>query len=341
MIFGEAKLEDCQGAVLAHALVLPDRRLKKGHVLSLADLSQIEKNGAHSLVVARLEEGDVGEDEAAQRLGACLEESGLRAEAPFTGRVNLYAEHDGYFGVDCASVDGLNGIDPAITLATLPDGELVESGRMVATVKIISFAVSGAVLNTAIDQLQEKRPLSVSPIRPKRVFMIQTQLPSLKPSVLDKTRRVLDARLTLSKSWVEEEKRVEHSQTACAEALQSLVEENALDASRDLIIFFGASAIADPDDVIPAGLKQVGGQVVHLGMPVDPGNLLMLGTYKGCAVIGAPGCARSPAENGFDWVLQRILHNVPVGSAYITSLGVGGLLMEIHDRPQPREPDCL
>ena len=42
----------------------------------------------------------------------------------------------------------------------------------------------------------------------------------------------------------------------------------------------------------------------HLGMPVDPGNLLLLGELDGKPVIGAPGCARSPKENGFDWVLS-------------------------------------
>ena len=40
-------------------------------------------------------------------------------------------------------------------------------------------------------------------------------------------------------------------------------------------------------------------------MPVDPGNLMLIGRLGGQAVMGAPGCARSPKENGFDWVLMR------------------------------------
>jgi molybdenum cofactor cytidylyltransferase len=73
-------------------------------------------------------------------------------------------------------------------------------------------------------------------------------------------------------------------------------------------------------------------------MPVDPGNLLLLGDLDGVPVLGAPGCARSPRENGFDWVLQRLLAGLAVGRAEIQSLGVGGLLMEIYSRPQPRSP---
>ena len=53
-------------------------------------------------------------------------------------------------------------------------------------------------------------------------------------------------------------------------------------------------------------------------------------------MLGAPGCARSPKENGFDWILMRLLAGLPVTRADITGLGVGGLLMEIVTRPQPR-----
>jgi molybdenum cofactor cytidylyltransferase len=66
--------------------------------------------------------------------------------------------------------------------------------------------------------------------------------------------------------------------------------------------------------------------------------LLLIGDLKGRPVLGAPGCARSPAENGFDWVLHRLLAGLPVREDDITGMGVGGLLMEIVSRPQPREP---
>ena len=99
---------------------------------------------------------------------------------------------------------------------------------------------------------------------------------------------------------------------------------------------FGASAIADRRDVIPAAIEAAGGAVEHFGMPVDPGNLLLVGRVGEKPVIGAPGCARSPKENGFDWVLQRLLAGLAVTRSDITRLGVGGLLMEIVSRGQPR-----
>ena len=104
----------------------------------------------------------------------------------------------------------------------------------------------------------------------------------------------------------------------------------------DPILVFGASAIVDRGDVVPAAVRAAGGEVVHVGMPVDPGNLLMVGRIGRADVIGVPSCATSVKLNGFDWVLQRLLANLPVGRAEIVAMAPGGLLTEIEARPQPR-----
>jgi molybdenum cofactor cytidylyltransferase len=102
------------------------------------------------------------------------------------------------------------------------------------------------------------------------------------------------------------------------------------------ILIFGASAIVDRGDVIPAAITRVGGEVLHFGMPVDPGNLLLLARIGEKAIIGLPSCARSPKPNGFDMILQRILAGLPVDRDQIIALGSGGLLKEITTRPHPR-----
>ena len=174
--------------------------------------------------------------------------------------------------------------------------------------------------------------MRIAPYTRRTVGVISTILPGLKPSVIDKTLAVLGRRLEPAHARITQERRVPHEATALAEELASQA-----DGDTELIIVFGASAIADRRDVIPSAIERAGGRVEHFGMPVDPGNLLLVGSIAGKPVIGAPGCARSPKENGFDWVLHRLLANVPVTRADIMSLGVGGLLMEIVSRPQPRE----
>jgi molybdenum cofactor cytidylyltransferase len=73
-------------------------------------------------------------------------------------------------------------------------------------------------------------------------------------------------------------------------------------------------------------------------MPVDPGNLLLLGRLGAGMVLGVPGCARSLKPSGFDWVLERVCAGVAIGTGELADMGVGGLLDEIAVRPSPREP---
>ncbi len=122
-----------------------------------------------------------------------------------------------------------------------------------------------------------------------------------------------------------------HDEAALASSIKEL-----LGLGAELVIVFGASAIADRRDVIPAAITEIGGAIEHFGMPVDPGNLLLIGSAGGVPVLGAPGCARSPVENGFDWVLMRLLAGPQGHARRTTGMGVGGLLMEIVTRPQPR-----
>jgi molybdenum cofactor cytidylyltransferase len=317
--------------VLAHSVSAGATRFKKGHCLSTGDLETLKSAGIANIIAAALEPGDLGEDDAARRIADALVSSGIVAKPAATGRVNLHASTSGVFRAERAVVDALNAIDPEITLATLNDLETVTADEMVATVKIIPLAVPSALVGRAVEIARVTPAIRLHPYRPKRVGLIQTELPSIKPSVLDKTRRVTEARLALSASHVTAERRTTHDAAAVAAAIAELKD------GTDMLLLFGASAVTDKDDIIPSAIRRAGGVVKRVGMPVDPGNLMVLGELGGKPVIGAPGCARSPKLNGFDWVLQRFIAGIDVSSADIAGMGVGGLLMEIQTRPQPRE----
>ncbi len=331
MKFGSVPLDRAEGALLAHSLAVPGLRLKKAHRLTGADIASLRAAGIETVIGAVLEPGDVPENDAAARLAAGLSIDGAEIRAPATGRVNIHARDAGVFTVDRAIIDAINGVDPALTIATLADFDVVQPGQMVATVKIIPFAAPEAALQAAIEVAKGRKAFAVHPFKPRRVALVQTTLPGIKPGVLDKTARVTRDRLVRSHSTIEVERRVPHEEQALADVLADL------DADSDLVLIFGASALCDWDDVIPAAIRRAGGAVERAGMPVDPGNLLVLGSLGGRTIIGAPGCARSPKPNGFDWVLDRLIAGIPVTASDIAAMGVGGLLMEIPVRPQPRD----
>lgn len=329
MIFAEVPVEEAVGAIAAHSVKAGDIVLRKGRAVTAEAARGLKAAGLTRIVVARLGDGDVGEDEAASRLAEAVAGPGVRVEMPFTGRSNLFATGDGILLVEASRIDAINDIDEAITVATLPAFKPVVEGEMIATVKIIPYGVGKAPLETAI--ATSPPSISVSPYRLRRVGVVSTLTPGFKSSIIKKTSAVFTQRLASMGASIAAEAACPHETEALARAILARIDEV------ELLVVFGASAIADRRDVIPAAIEKAGGRVEHFGMPVDPGNLLLLGEVRGKPVLGAPGCARSPKENGFDWVLGRLMAGLGVRRRDITRMGVGGLLMEIVSRPQPRE----
>lgn len=332
MKFGRVALADALGAILAHGVRFPKGAFKKGRTLSVDDLAALQAAGVETVVAARLEPDDIAEDAAATRVAAAMAGPHVSASAAFTGRVNLYAECAGVAVIDRERLDRVNLVDEALTVATLPPYALVKAREMVATIKIIPFSVPAAVAEQILAIAAEAGPIvRIAPLQAKRVALVQTTLAGIKASVLEKTAAVTRARIEALGSTLMTERRIAHDEAAIAETLTELGA-----AGADLILIAGASAIVDRRDLVPAGIAAAGGSVLHYGMPVDPGNLILIGRLGSAPVIGLPGCARSPKFNGFDWVLQRYLADVPVTRRDVMLMGAGGLLSEIPSRPLPR-----
>jgi molybdenum cofactor cytidylyltransferase len=333
MRFGAVPVAQAEGGIAVHSIRKDGMVLKKGTAIGKAEVAALHAAGVPEIVVARLEPDDVPEDVAAAEIATAVAGEGVRIDQAFTGRANLFAEAAGVLVVDKDAIDRLNLVDESITFATLAAYKPVVAGEMIATVKIIPFAVSRSARDGALAVARQAKPLiKVAPYRIRKVGVVSTVLPGLAGKVVDKTLKVTEARLAPAGASIVAERRVPHEQGVLAKAIDEVLKQGA-----ELVIVFGASAIADRRDVIPAAVEAIGGRIEHFGMPVDPGNLLLVGAARGRPVVGAPGCARSPKENGFDWVLMRLLAGLEVPREAITGMGVGGLLMEIVTRPQPRD----
>lgn len=329
MQFGELPLGEALGSLLAHSHQTATGKIRKGQLLTAELIEQMRRDGVSSVTVARLDENDLHEDQAALDIASSLAAHNTRLGVASTGRVNIHALVDGLCEFSADEINAVNSIHESITLATLPGSTRVVAGQILATIKIIPYAARIEHVRAAQDAISTR--LCVHSLQAATAVLIQTQLPSIKPRVLDKTRLVTERRLVQRQSTLLDEIRCEHTVDAVSQALNQAQQLNA-----DWILIFGASAISDRNDVIPAAITRADGQIEHFGMPMDPGNLLLIGRVDQTLVLGMPGCARSKKYNGVDKVLDRMACRVSVSRQWIMSLGVGGLLKEIVDRPRPR-----
>ena len=328
MKFGPVSADDCVGGILAHSIALGSKRLRKGRTLTDRDAQNLKAAGIEDVTVAVLEDGDIGEDAAADRIAKALlrDAEGLSQSAPFTGRVNLYADGPGVIELNPDTVLRINRIDPAITLATLPNLSRVSSRSMAATIKIITYAVSKQCVAAAEEAAKDA--LRLRKVMLEDAGLIFTEIPGRKPSLLEKGKRAVRERLGALGIRLAETLVVKHEAQEVRKALS--------ECRGSILLLFTGSATSDSNDVGPAGLRSAGGTLHRFGMPVDPGNLLFHGTLAGRPVVGMPGCARSPALNGADWVLERLVCGIEINDEDFAAMGVGGLLKEIPVRPHPR-----
>ncbi|MCA3449251.1 MAG: molybdopterin-binding protein [Rhodobacter sp.] len=331
MKFGPVATDQADGAILAHSVMLNGHRLRKGLVLGPDDITRLRAAGIAQVVAARPSPDDVPEDSAAARLAAALvpdpSAAGLVLTDPFTGRVNLNAVAPGIVLLDPVAIHALNRIDPAITLATLAPFARVLAGTLVGTVKIITYAVPQAALAQA--EALAQRAIRVQPVVRRSAGLLMTDVPGQQDRLIAKGHRAVEARLRALGMTLAGVATVPHETDAMARALANLPGE--------MLLILTGSATSDPCDTAPQAVRAAGGTVLRFGMPVDPGNLLFHGHLGSRPVIGLPGCARSPALNGADWVLERLACGLTLTDDDIAAMGVGGLLKEIPVRPQPRE----
>ncbi|MFC3615870.1 molybdopterin-binding protein [Lutimaribacter marinistellae] len=328
MKFGPVPIAEAKGCILAHSVQVGAQKLKKGLTLEPGHLDQLSGAGLTEVIVARLDPDDLHENDAAERLAAALcpdpAAVNLKAMKPFTGRVNLIAERAGAALLDTAAIEAFNAVHPMITVATVPQYQQMGAGGMVATIKVISYAVPGSDVAAACSAGAGAIALAAPAFR--TATLIVTEIPGGPPH--EKGIAAIRSRIEALGMVLTEPRIVRHEVRELAQAIG--------EAPGEIVLVLTGSATSDPFDVAPEALRRAGGKVERFGMPVDPGNLLFLGNLGARPVIGLPGCARSPALNGADWVLVRVACGIPTSGSDIAGMGVGGLLKEIPTRPQPR-----
>lgn len=296
------------------------KMLAKGHVISAEDASMLEAEGMRRVWVAELEEGEIGEDDAASKVACEIGCGSFEIRPAAGGRANLFATEPCCLLVDDGLLKQVN-VAASVAVATARNLSFVRPGQRIAGVKSSPFAVFASHLEALISIVKERGPiLQARPIRNPTVGVLYTD-----PLNSDRARELFESVTR---------QRLERFGAAANPVLSSLEEEDRifcclqrlLQAQPACILIASTTAPAGPGDAVGRGMLKAGCSIERFLAPVEPGNLLLLGYNGEVPVLSAPGCFRSARPNVLDLILPPMLARYQLTGWEIASLGHGGLL---------------
>lgn len=318
MKFGAVPIDEAHGCVLGHTHRLGTMILRKGTMLNAEHLALFRAHSYMEVTVARLAQSDILENQAAAEIAAGLIDAQLMRTHAIAGRCNIRACVDGLLCYDIQQLDELNSMDWRVTVAAKSPFAVVHTDQVVVTVKIIPYSIPQALMEQVIEKA--RNCFRIRAFIPHEVALILSKNPSSNPRAMLRAIAAQEARVQALGSSLGRVAYCAHTTESVVEKLKEVYKEG-----WDLILFLGASAVVDEYDIFPRAIRESGGEVLHIGMPVDPGNMLVLARIEETSVIGIPGCARSTKKSGFDWVLQRLLCKSSMTRQEIMRMGAGGL----------------
>ena len=330
MFFGKVKTELSLGGILSSSIEIYKNKNKikisKGTIINKNLLDLLLLNNVKHIKCARLDDDEIDENSSVHEISKKIiasKKSNIIIQDPKNGRCNLVSSVDGIITFQPNQLFSINSVTNDIGIASLKAFSKVKKNQIVASIKAIPFGIKKNNLQNIINVCQEC--FKILPFQKKNIHLIQTTNQNTRAKILEKTLEVTKDRLSSCGNNKIVEKKCSHEIKSICEQLKKSVNEDA-----DIILIFGTSAISDINDIIPQSILEINGRILRLGMPVEPGNLILLAeikiSKKHISIIGMPGCARSKKENGVDWILWRKLCDLKISSDDINHMGNGGLL---------------
>lgn len=292
--------------------------LRKGQRLAAGDLATLDRLPWKELHLIEMEPGELHEEEAGRRLAHAVSGGGVTVGRFAGGHWPIEAAHRGLLSIAVDALRRINAVEGACVY-TLYDGQVVESGELVARAKIVPFALAGSLVDE-VESLAAgaQGVVHVKPFSPMCVGAIVQE--SISEPKVERFREVVAEKLRWFGATLTEVVIARSSGQSVADAARSLIADGA-----DLLVFAGTKAM-DPLDSAFQALRQMGTTLERYGVPAHPGSLLWLAFLDDVPLLGMPTCAMFAQATSFDLVLPRLLAGERVDHAALAGLGHGGLL---------------
>jgi len=310
------------GAVLTRDLTVGGKRWSKGRRLSSEDLLELAAEEPGAAVTVLVPTGnELHEDEAALRLAKIIAGQGLDVRGPNQSRLDLVAAAPGVVTVRIAELERINRLDP-LEVFTVYDGQVVEKGDLVASVKIAPHLVDAGVIEAGarIAGYGSQPIVSVFPFVARRVGVV------VKESVRATARERFEASVRAKIEGLGSEIIGLEYVHDDADAVETALGRFTRGAETADLILTAGSASTDPEDAFFVAIRALGGRVVRRGVPSHPGSMLWLARVGGTSILGLPTCGAYSKATAADLLLPRLLAGEPASEATVAKLGHGGIL---------------
>ena len=310
------------GAILARELTIGGNRWEKGRRLSADDLLALAtaETGA-PVTVLLMEPGELHEDDAALRLARSVMGPGLDLRGPVQSRVDLVASAAGVVNVRIAELERVNRLDP-LEVFTVFDGQVVDRGELVASVKVAPHVVDASVVDDAgrLTGFGSTPIVWVAPFQPRRVGVVVKE--SVRATARERFEASVRAKVEGLGSRIIDIVYVADD----AESVETALSRFTRGADQaDLILTAGTSS-TDPRDAGFVAIESLGGRVVRRGVPAHPGSMLWLARIGSTSILGLPTCGAYSKATAADLLLPRLLSGEPASEKTVAKLGYGGIL---------------
>lgn len=310
------------GAILTRDLAVGGRRWLKGRVLTAEDLLALAAEEPGPAVTVLVPSGnELHEDDAALRLAKAIAGSGLDVRGPNQSRLDLVASVDGVVTVRIAELERINRLDP-LEVFTVYDGQVVEKGDLVASVKVAPHLVDAGVVEAGarIAGFGGQPIVFVAPFVARQVGVVVKQ--SVRATARERFEASVRAKVEGLGSAIIDIVYVEDD----VDAVETAIGRFTRGAETADLVLTAGSASTDPEDAFFVAIDALGGRVVRRGVPSHPGSMLWLARVGGTSILGLPTCGAYSKATAADLLLPRLLAGEPASEATVAKLGHGGIL---------------
>jgi len=329
-------VEEAIGETLCHDMTgISDGKkgvlFSRGHIITREDIPRLLDIGKSHVFVWDIDADEVHENDASLTVAKAVCGNGIsHDDEPSEGKVLMYAKHRGLFSLNSSALLKLNSIDD-YTIACLPNLTDVKEGAKLGGIRIVPLVTNRKNMENAVSVAENNFPVfNVLPYKKLKCGVIITGSEVFYGRIDDKFEPIMRKKLGFFDADILGVTKCPDDPDTIQDAVTNFTAQGA-----QLILLTGGMSV-DPDDLTPTAIRNSGARVVTQGVPMQPGNMLMIAYLNETVLVGVPGASMHSPVTSLDVFLPRIFAGLEIKADDIPGLGEGGFCSACASCTYPR-----